>query len=389
MKSEFHDSSNAYSGSTVKGYLGGLTDEGGSFSGVKDAIADVDLTDVNVTDAKLYLLNATEAKKVPENVRRVGSRWWLRSPGRDGDQAAAVGNLGLVDDVGSLVTTELGVRPALKLNLESVIFESKSKTFSLPVEVTGVTLNPSTAQTIDVNGKVTLAATVEPDDAADKTVAWSSSDEGVATVDENGVVTGVAPGTATITCTATNGTEATEDDKSATCVVTVTAPEPADVPPVSVTAHVQKKGTLSAVSGGKPAGTTGKSLRMESIRLTVPGASATGGIEYRGHVQRKGWEKAWARDGAMAGTEGKSRRMEAVQIRLWGDMAAKYDVYYRVHVQKYGWMAWAKNGASAGTEGMSRRAEAIQVVLVAKDASAPAADFQGATQAYGKAFAKK
>ena len=70
-------------------------------------------------------------------------------------------------------------------------------------------------------------------------------------------------------------------------------------------------------------------------------------------------------------------------------MAEKYDVYYRVHVQKYGWMAWAKNGEEAGTQGMSRRAEAIQVVLVAKDAPAPATDFQGATQQYSKAFAKK
>ncbi|MDO4798385.1 MAG: hypothetical protein Q4A01_10265, partial [Coriobacteriales bacterium] len=124
----------------------------------------------------------------------------------------------------------------------------------------------------------------------------------------------------------------------------------AEAPPVSVTAHVQRRGTLSAVSGGAIAGTTGKSLRLESLRLAVDGASVSGGIEYRGHVQRKGWEKSWAKDGAMAGTEGKSRRLEAVQVRLWGDMAAKYDVWYRVHSQRYGWMAWAKNGESAGTQ---------------------------------------
>ena len=52
-------------------------------------------------------------------------------------------------------------------------------------------------------------------------------------------------------------------------------------------------------------------------------------------------------------------------------------------------MAWARNGESAGTQGMSRRAEEVQVVLVEKGAPAPAADFQGVTQAYGKAFAKK
>ena len=59
---------------------------------------------------------------------------------------------------------------------------------------------------------LTLTATVNPDNADDKTVTWKSSDTAVAIV-ENGVVIAVAPGTATITATA--------GSKSATCVVTV------------------------------------------------------------------------------------------------------------------------------------------------------------------------
>ena len=197
-------------------------------------------------------------------------------------------------------------------------------------------------------------------------------------------------GTATVTVTAAETSTCKQETKDVTVTIAKkAAPTPAEAPPVSVTAHVQRKGTLAAVSGGAIAGTTGKSLRMESIKLTVDGASETGGIEYRSHVQGKGWERSWAKDGAMAGTEGKSRRLEAVQIRLSGAAKDNYDVYYRVHVQRLGWMGWAKNGESAGTQGMSRRAEAIQVVLVAKDAPAPATDFQGATQAYAKAFAKK
>ena len=51
---------------------------------------------------------------------------------------------------------------------------------------------------------MTLSATITPEDATDKTITWSSSDEKVATVDA-GKVTGVAEGTATITATTKDG----------------------------------------------------------------------------------------------------------------------------------------------------------------------------------------
>lgn len=90
------------------------------------------------------------------------------------------------------------------------------------VGVTGVSLDKTTAQTVDVGGTVSFTATVSPDNATDKTVTWTTSDASVATVD-NGVVTAVAAGTATITAIATNGTDDTSDDKRATCTVTVNA----------------------------------------------------------------------------------------------------------------------------------------------------------------------
>ncbi|MBO6306945.1 MAG: Ig domain-containing protein, partial [Paludibacteraceae bacterium] len=82
------------------------------------------------------------------------------------------------------------------------------------VSVTDVTLDKTTAS-IEVGKTVTLTATVEPDNATDKTVTWTSSAESVATVDGNGKVTAVKAGTATITAKA--------GDKTATCTVTVTA----------------------------------------------------------------------------------------------------------------------------------------------------------------------
>ena len=87
------------------------------------------------------------------------------------------------------------------------------------VAVTGVTLNQNEAQMTVGGETLTLTATVNPNNATDQSVSWSTSDANVATV-ENGVVTAVAAGNATITVTTTDGSF------TATCAITVTAPEP-------------------------------------------------------------------------------------------------------------------------------------------------------------------
>lgn len=83
------------------------------------------------------------------------------------------------------------------------------------VQVTGIKLD-KTEVTINKGEKTTLTATITPSNATNKNVSWSSSTEGVATVD-NGVVTAVAEGNATITVTTEDGSH------TATCFVTVTA----------------------------------------------------------------------------------------------------------------------------------------------------------------------
>lgn len=72
------------------------------------------------------------------------------------------------------------------------------------VNVTGVVVSPSIA-TVAVSGETTVVAVVSPASATDKSVTWTSSDENVATVDEEGVVEGVGAGTAIITATTTDG----------------------------------------------------------------------------------------------------------------------------------------------------------------------------------------
>ena len=83
-----------------------------------------------------------------------------------------------------------------------------------PIPVSGVELGKSAIE-LAVGQTERLSVTVLPDDASDQVVTWSSNDEAVATVGDNGTVTAVAEGTATITATA--------GGKSAACTVMVTA----------------------------------------------------------------------------------------------------------------------------------------------------------------------
>ena len=139
---------------------------------------------------------------------------------------------------------------------------------------------------------------------------------------------------------------------------------------VAYETHVQNIGWQGVKRDGDTAGTTGKSYRLEGIKITLTNQKYTGGIEYRTHVQNLGWQN-WVSNRAMSGTSGKSLRLEAIQIKLTGEMAKHYDVYYRVHAQNFGWMGWAKNGQSAGTTGYAYRLEGIQIKLVEKGERAP------------------
>ena len=108
-------------------------------------------------------------------------------------------------------------------------------TVSAPTKpVTNVSLN-KTELKLEVSGTEKLEATVEPSDASNKDVTWSSSNETVATV-ADGTVTAKAEGTATITVTTAEG------NHQATCTVTVT-------PKTVQISDIQVQGTASLYVG--------------------------------------------------------------------------------------------------------------------------------------------
>ena len=89
-----------------------------------------------------------------------------------------------------------------------------------PVKVSSVTINPSTLKLTSKGQTAQLSASVLPNNAENKSIVWSTSNASVATVDNNGVVTAVANGNATITAAALDGS-----GKYAECSVVVEIPD--------------------------------------------------------------------------------------------------------------------------------------------------------------------
>ena len=109
------------------------------------------------------------------------------------------------------------------------------------VPVSSISLDKKSLE-LTVNETYQMTATVSPTNATAKDVHWASSDEFIATVDKDGLVTAVAPGTATITVYASSGV-------SASCTVTVT---PKAVEPEYVDLGLSVKWATFNVGATKP-----------------------------------------------------------------------------------------------------------------------------------------
>ncbi len=119
------------------------------------------------------------------------------------------------DSVDNIYLTSSNVAKGPRvLTLDNVIICGTPADGSEIVNVTEITLNKYETRIEEIGATETLAATVAPENATNKTLVWSSSDTSVATVDANGKVTAVKKGTAVITAMASNG-------KTVKCTVTV------------------------------------------------------------------------------------------------------------------------------------------------------------------------
>ncbi len=147
-------------------------------------------------------------------------------------------------------------------------------------------------------------------------------------------------------------------------------------------AHVATIGWQASVSDGATAGTTGRALPLEALRLSVAGDRLSGDILWRGHVQNIGWQP-WTTSASPVGTSGLGLRLEAFEVRLTGNLASQYSIRYRAHVQNVGWQPYALDGATAGTVGQGLRMEAVTIELVPKVAPAFTAVYAAHVQNLG------
>jgi uncharacterized protein YjdB len=181
-----------------------ITATAGGKSATCDVTVTVPVTGVSLNKTTLTLsVNATETLTATVNPSDASNKNFTWSSSNTAVATVVNGSVTAVG-VGTAtitVTTEDGGKTATCAVMVN------------PVEVTSVTLDQNTLS-LTKGGTATLVATVNPSDASNKNITWSSSNTSVATV-ANGVVTAVSAGTAIITVTTEDG------GKTATCSVTV------------------------------------------------------------------------------------------------------------------------------------------------------------------------
>ena len=176
-----------------------------------------------------------------------------------------------VDQIGNVTAVAVGSAEITAKANDSAKAVCKVEVKAKTVPVASVTLDKTEA-TVEEGAAVELKATVNPENATDKTVTWKSSDETIATVDSTGKVTGVKAGKATITATA--GT------KSAECAVTVTAKAVA-VSEITLdkTAETVEEGkTVQLTATVKPDDATDKTVTWKSSDEATAKVDSTGKV---------------------------------------------------------------------------------------------------------------
>ena len=171
-------------------------------------LRNISLTQTNVTinSASFSFAPQTGATAVLQQ-KADGGDWELAATAPLDENSAAVTATGLVP--GKSYDFRLQISGGDNAGPSTVV------SLTTKVAVTGISLDKVSMELLQNNSE-TITASVEPGDAANKDLIWTSSNETVATVDGAGLVSAKSAGTATITATAADGSGSRAD-----CLVTV------------------------------------------------------------------------------------------------------------------------------------------------------------------------
>ena len=108
-----------------------------------------------------------------------------------------------VDQDGNVTGLSAGTA-TVTVTTEDGGFSASAEITVIPVRVTGVSISPKAAS-VGLGHTIQLTASIKPSNAANKNLSWSVSDETIISVDDQGTVTGLSLGTATVTVTTEDG----------------------------------------------------------------------------------------------------------------------------------------------------------------------------------------
>ncbi len=129
---------------------------------------------------------------VPSNATNTAVTWSSSDP-----------SIVAVDDEGNIVGLTIGTAIVSVTSVDGN-FVATTTVNVLPINVSGITFDISET-TIEVNQEQQIFAQIEPSNASDQSLVWSSDDPNVVTVDSEGNLLGIAIGVTTITVTSNDG----------------------------------------------------------------------------------------------------------------------------------------------------------------------------------------
>ena len=251
-----------------------------TYSCKKEKDKSVAVTEVRLNKASVTLVEGDTdelmATVMPENATDKGIEW------KSSDESVAtVSQTGLVTALkeGSSAITVITNDGGFKATCDVTVNKKV-------IAVTSVVLG-NTELTLVEGEEEKLAVAVTPENATDKSVVWESSNESAATVSQEGLVTAVGEGKATITVKTNDG------GFSASCEVTVKkkviAVTGVKLSAASMTLREGEKGTLTATV--EPANATNKNVEWWTSDLDVVSVTSTSGSS-NGYVEARKAGKA-------------------------------------------------------------------------------------------------